>query len=439
MAVTRLLKLTMSRRTPTWLRYQRAASLLRRLTLRQKLIFVGAVVGVSSGLATFAFVRLIEFSWSMTLQRLPAALTFWRLFGLLALPAAGALMGALVVRFGAPDAEGHAVARVTEAIREKGGRIPGILALVELVASGLTIGFGGSAGREGPAIQIGGAMGSWLGQSFGIGDGDLRTLVAAGAAAGLGAAFGVPLAAVFFVMEVILTDFASEAFPAVVIAAVAGTATAGLLLGSGERTVPLTYATKGPGDLPFFVLVGVICGPCGAVYMRLVERVEHRFRSEHPGPRWLRPALGGMLAGLIGWALPEDLGTGAATISAALRGQVASWRAGALAAGKAAATAATLGTGGSGGAFMPAMFIGATAGSACQGLFRIIGRPFEKGELALTGLACAVTSAYRAPVTAIVMALEISRDYDLLMPVMVACVAAYLTTPRPSREPVLQQ
>jgi len=412
---------------------------LTDLTLTQQLILFGVLVGLAAGLSAYAFDSLIVLATRLSLANLDQAALPWRIAGLLLLPAAGAFFGAALIRRFCPEAKGHGVNEVLEAISKKDGAIRSRVAWVKSAASALTIGLGGSAGREGPVIQIGAAAGSWVGRRLRVSAGELKVLAAAGASAGLAAAFGTPLAAVFFTMEVVLKDLASESFAGVVIASVTAVATARFLLGSGRFMVPLNYTWNGPLDFVLYGALGLLCGPMGSLYMRCLHGVERWTEGQTRLGRFA-PAAGGVFVGLIAIFLPHVLGTGQATINAALTGTISGPRAGALALAKVAATSATLGTGGSGGALMPSLFIGATAGAAWGSFFQFLFGPgIQYGAFALVGMACAFTGAFQAPVTAMIFALEVSQDYDILLPVMFACVVAYLTTRRRREAPTIEQ
>ncbi|HVE13845.1 MAG TPA: chloride channel protein [Elusimicrobiota bacterium] len=415
------------------------SKLVAGLPLVQQLVLTGAMVGLAAGASAYVFDRLIVLAKSLTLDRLEPLPFAARAALLLVLPASGAIAGWLLIDKICPEAQGHGFDVVVRSISEGDGRLRGRLNLVKSLASAITIGFGGSAGREGPSVQIGASAGSWIGQKMRLPARDLRTVTAAGAAAGLSAAFGTPLAAVFFTMEVLLRDFASEAFPAVVIASVTAVAAARFLLGSERFLVKIAYEWHGTADFFAYAGLGIVVAPLGILYERATELVERSVRRGRLKglPEWLKPGLGGALVGLLALAAPSVLGTGQRTINAALSGEFLGWRGAAASGAKIGATALTLGSGGSGGAFMPALFIGATAGSAWGALLRhfwaFSGQP---GVFALVGMACVLTAFYQAPVTAIVMALEVSQDYDALMPVMVACVVAYVVSRR-HREEVL--
>ncbi|MDE2313973.1 MAG: chloride channel protein, partial [Elusimicrobia bacterium] len=186
------------------------------LTTHQQLILSGVLVGGVAGLAAFLFEQLTNLAASVSLDHLDHLSRIWRSLGLVLFPALGAFLAARLIHSLCQEAHGHGVNEVYKAIKEEDGRIRGRVAIVKLLASALTIGFGGSAGPEGPVIQIGASVGSWIGQKLDVSTHNLKMLAASGAAAGLAVSFGVPLAAVFFTMEVLLKDFANESFPAVV-------------------------------------------------------------------------------------------------------------------------------------------------------------------------------------------------------------------------------
>lgn len=415
-----------------------------RLTLAQKLVFSGALVGIAAGTAAYFLGVAIDLFRDWTIDAaLAGPRGLPRAGAIVCLPALGAFLGAALIRYLCPEAGGRGLTPVLDAVRLREGNISGHVAWAKLLASASTIGFGGSAGREGPVIHIGAAVGSRIGRFLKVSQGELKMLASAGAAAGLAASFGVPLTAVFFTMEVITRDFASEAFAAVVIAAATGAATAHLLIGGPDGGFKATYGWRSPQDLLWYGGLALMCAPLGRFYMKLVEDVEHR--SEDPafaklGP--LLPALGGALAGLIGLAQPSVLGAGGRMIDQAIGGAgPKGLEAAALTLAKLGATAATLGFGGSGGAFMPALFIGGTAGGAAHSLFAHVsaGAP-TAGALALAGMSCVITAAYSAPITGIVLGLEQARDYDMLAPVMLAVAVTYvLTLRRPKDAPIVER
>ena len=394
-----------------------------RPTLAERLVITGALVGTAAGFTAYLFIRLINFLSDWTLSVLPKPMSFWHYVGYLFFPALGVFLGYVLIYFLCPEAHGHGT-EVLNVLPEKSPWLAARVASVKLIASALTIGLGGSAGQEGPVIQIGGATASFLGKYLRVPDEDIRVLISAGAAAGLGASFGAPLAAVFFIMEVTLKDFASSLFSSIVIASVSGAVTSRLLMGDVDFVVGLTYTWSKPSDLLVYALVGLLCAPLGILYKMAIEKVEaHCAQEKSPVSSYLLPILGGILVGEIALFYPEVMGTGKKIVDAAFMGGLGGFRMGVVAFAKIAATALTLGTGGSGGAFMPAIFIGAAAGSSLSG---VLGHLFgnatlARGSFAVAGTASVITSSYRAPITGIIMALEMSRDYGIVMPVMATC------------------
>lgn len=320
---------------------------------------------------------------------------------------------------------------VVTAIKENNGHIPGRVAWVKTLASAATLGTGGSTGREGPIVQIGASVGSVLGQWLGVSLNDLKTLAAAGAAGGLAATFSVPLASVFFVMEVVLQNFANEAFPAVVISSVTATVVARVLLGDAAFFTPVNYAWHSPTELAFYALLGFLCAPLGLFYRECVHAFDNGFARLTVVPDWVRPAIGGFLVGALALLLPQVRGTGQETVNGILLGQTVGWTLAALAIGKIIATSLTLGSGGAGGALMPSLFVGAAAGAGFAGAIgQLTGIVLEPGAFALVGMAGVFTAAFEAPFTAIIIAFEITRDYGILMPVMLGCVLAHVFSRR---------
>lgn len=388
-------------------------------------------VGVATGLAAVAFHVLLDGFASVRegLQALPAP---WGVLFVVLLPAVGGLISGWLTRRGWPEAGGHGVAEVARALDEQDGRIPASVAWVKSLASAATIGFGGSAGLEGPVVQIGSSLGSALGRFLDAPARDLRTFVAAGAVGGLSAAFGIPLAGVFFTMEVILKDFANEAFPAVVVSSVTGAVVARAFLRGEVMSPPLTYEWVYSRNLILYAGLGVVCGVLGRLYTESIRALERWTGDLRAAPDWTRPALGGLAVGVLTLAAPRVAGTGRAVTARLLAGQRLGWRAPALAVAKVAATALTLGSGGSGGALMPTLFIGAAAGSGWGQAWSALGTTIPNpGAFALAGLCGVFTAAFAAPVTGMMIGVEMTRDYGLVVPIMVCCAVAFLGARRP--------
>jgi CIC family chloride channel protein len=416
--------------------FRAAREALQRLARAQpfdrRLLLAGVAVGLATGLAAYGFHLLLDVFGELR-DRLRETDPILSVAACVLLPAVGGLIAGWLTRRRYPEAAGHGVAEVARAINEKDGRISAHVAWVKSLASAATIGLGGSAGLEGPIVQIGSSVGSALGRFFEAPPRDLRTFVAAGAVGGLSAAFGIPLAGVFFTMEVILKDFANEAFPAVVVSSVTGAVVARGLMHGSVMAPLLTYEWVYSRNLFFYAGLGLICAMLGRGYSESIHWIEGQFNRWERVPDWTRPGVGGFLVGALTLAVPEVAGTGRETIGNLLSGGTFGWRAPSLAVAKIGATALTLGTGGSGGALMPTLFIGAAAGSGWGQALGKLGQTIpSSGAFALAGLCGVFTAAFSAPITGMMIGVEMTHDYGLLVPIMVCCAVAYIGSRRPA-------
>ncbi|MDE2141532.1 MAG: chloride channel protein [Elusimicrobia bacterium] len=410
-------------------------SALKRLAREQpfdrRLLLAGVAVGVATGLAAYGFHVLLDMFGDLR-DSLGQAGPILGPAAVVLLPALGGLASGWLTRRRYPEASGHGVAEVARAINEKDGQISAHVAWVKSLASAATIGLGGSAGLEGPVVQIGSSVGSALGRLFGSSPRDLRTFVAAGAVGGLSAAFGIPLAGVFFTMEVILKDFANEAFPAVVVSSVTGAVVSRALLHGTVMAPMLGYEWVYSRNLFFYAGLGLVCALLGRAYTAAIHAVEGEFGRWSRVPDWTRPAFGGFLVGALTLAAPRVAGTGRDAIASMLKGEPLGWNAPLLALAKLAATALTLGSGGSGGALMPTLFIGAAAGSGWGQALSVLGQTIPAaGAFALAGLCGVFTAAFYAPITGMMIGVEMTRDYGLVVPIMVCCAVSYVSSRRP--------
>jgi CIC family chloride channel protein len=351
-----------------------------------------------------------------------------RLHYLLA-PAIGMVVVSWMVRRWAPEAQGHGVPEVQYAIRKLGGRIRARVAAVKAVASAISIGSGGSVGREGPIVQIGSSLGSTVGQAVGIGPAQTRILVAAGAAGAIGATFNAPIAGVMFAMEVILGSFAARSFGLVVIASVTSTAISQAVLGR-EPAFRLieTFTLVSEWEFLLYLGLGVFTGLIALAYVQSVYWFEDAFDAWKLAPGW-KAAVGGLGVGALGY-FGSDLiyGVGHEGVELALQGEMALAFMLGLVLLKMLATSVTLGAGGSGGVFAPALFIGAMAGGAFgkaanQILPNLTAPP---GAYALVGMAALFAAAAHAPITGIIILFEMTDNYRIILPLMFAVVVAHL-------------
>lgn len=350
---------------------------------------------------------------------------------------AGLVYGPLVQRF-APEARGPGVAEVMYSIAERSSRIPSRVMVVKALASALCIGGGGSVGREGPVVQIGSAMGSALGRRTGLGQARLRVLIACGAAGGIAATFNAPLAGPFFAMELILRNFAIPSFGAVVLASLTASIIGRAVLGNEAFLELPAFAIQSQWEYLLFIGLGLLLGCVGVVFHKLVYLVEALCNWAWRGPEWLRPAAGGLLLGGVLVALPQMYGVGYPVMESAVKGEYVLWFLLVLLVGKLGATSLTLGIGGSGGVFAPSLFIGATAGTAFGLAVQawLPGLTASPGVYGLLGMGAAFAGAARAPITAVIVVVEITSEYALILPLMTAIVVATLVSRALSRDTI---
>ncbi|MGW0613772.1 chloride channel protein [Streptomyces sp. NPDC002788] len=346
-------------------------------------------------------------------------------FVLLAPVLGGLLYGPLVNRF-AKEARGHGVPEVMLAVAQRGGRISPKVAVVKTLASALTIGSGGSVGREGPIVQIGSALGSTLGRVTGLADARMKLLVACGAAGGIAATFNAPLAGAFFAMELILGTFSAQAFGATVLASVTASVIGRAAFGDTVFLGLPDFHVDHLAQYGLFALLGVLAAVVGVGFSRFLYLIEDACDWLWRGPEWLRPAVGGLALGLVLLALPEMYGVGYPVLQKATEGGYTVGFLLLLLAGKMLATSLTIGIGGSGGVFAPSLFIGAMLGSAYGiGAHALLhGTAGAVGAYALVGMGAVFAGASRAPITAVVILFELTGEYSIILPLMLAIVLA---------------
>lgn len=337
-------------------------------------------------------------------------------------PVVGGLIYGPLVEWLAKEARGPGVAEVMFATAERGGRIRPRVAVVKALASALCIGSGGSVGREGPIVQIGSALGSTVGQALRVPDGRLRLLVACGGAGAISATFNAPIAGVFFALELILRTFRTEAFGVVVLASVTADVIGRAAFGNEPFLALPSFALSSPVEYLLYAVLGVLAAVAGTVFIKALSGAEDIADRLWRGPEWLRPAVGGVLLGLVLLALPQMYGVGYAVMENGVRGQYALWFLLVLLAGKIGATSLTLAIGGSGGVFAPSLFMGAMLGSA-YGLAAnnvLPGVAGSPGAYGIVGMGAVFAGAARAPITAVLMIFELTGSYVIILPLMLA-------------------
>jgi chloride channel protein, CIC family len=383
------------------------------------------VVGIGAGLGTIVFVEMISFFTNLLFGGGASVLGFLGPAYVIVLPIVGGLLVGPIIHFVAPEAKGHGVPEVMTAIATRGGRIRPVVVLAKAIGSAITIGAGGSVGREGPIVQIGSALGSTIGQFFKLNERRVINLVASGAAAGIAATFNAPIAGVMFAQEVILGEFGAQAFSTVVVSAVTASVVSRAALGDSPAFQVPAYALRNPWELVLYLGLGVVAAFAAIAFVKTLYRFEDFFDSWQ-FPAYLKPAVGGLALGVLGFFLPQVFGTGFDTIESALAGNMPLILLVVLIFGKTLATSLTLGSGASGGVFAPALFIGAVLGGAYGEIAHSLlpGVAASSGAYAMVGMAAVFAGAARAPITAIIIMFEMTQDYRIILPLMFATVVS---------------
>jgi len=409
---------------------------------RGGLLAVALVVGAGSGLGAVAFRDLIYFfTWLATGhaqfgQQGRVGSAHFPGLGLgffVVIPVIGGLVyGPLIYRY-AREARGHGVPEVMIAVAETGGRIRPQVAAVKSVASALCIGAGGSVGREGPIVQIGSALASSLGQWVRMPENRLRILVACGAAGGIAATFNAPITGVFFGVELILREFSIEAIVTVMLSAMIADLVSRQFLGSAPflSGLPPGIALHHLSSYLLVAALAVVAALLGLAFAKILYATEDLCdKVWRNRPEWARPAAGGIALGLLLLAIPQMYGVGYPVMYKAVGGSYALWFLIVLTAGKIIACSLTIGIGGSGGVFAPSLFIGATSGMAFGGIAgHLLGPAAGQPALyAVAGMGAVFASAARAPLTSVASVVEMTGDFTLTLPVMLAVAIATATS-----------
>lgn len=422
------------------------------------LLTTAIIIGAGTGLGAVAFIELIALVQRVLFQ---GGETMFPSLGrglIILVPALGGLLAGPIIAFFAKEAKGHGVPEVMQAIALRGGRIRPRVVVAKVLASALCIGSGGSAGREGPIVQVGAALGSTVGQWLNFSEARIRNLVACGAAAGIAATFNAPISGVIFAMEIILGELHLGDLGNVVISAVTAATVARVFLGERPAFAIPKYGMQTPWEVLLFALLGVLAAFVGVAFIRLLYWFEDLFDGWR-FPEALKPAVGGLLLGLLAYFyplvlnlgfvsgaqvqplsanLPHVFGSGFSVIEGALLNQLSFGLLFALIFLKPLATSFTLGSGNSGGVFAPSLFTGAALGGA-------FGRAVEylapqatagPGAFATVGMAAVFAGAARAPFTAVLIVFEMTDDYGLIVPLLIAVFISLIVAERLHRESI---
>jgi len=409
-------------------------SIFNILITNEHTIMVGlaAIVGLAGGFGAIGFRYLIRVfqtvSYGSDGNLLELAWSTPWYFRIL-IPALGGLVVGPVVYFLAREAKGHGVPEVMEAVTLRSGMIRKRVVLVKSLVSAICIGTGGSVGREGPIVQIGSAIGSGIGQVLKISAERIRTLVGCGAAAGIAATFNAPIAGSMFALEIILGDFGIATFTPIVISSVAATAVSRHFLGDSPAFIVPAYELVSAWELPLYVILGLFCALVAVTFTTVLYRAEDMFDSLKI-PDYLKAMLGGLMLGSMGLLFPHILGVGYPAIDLSLMQKLSWWVMFLLVVFKILSTSITIGSGGSGGIFAPSLFLGAMAGgffgTAVHHIFPELTAP--PAAYSIVGMGAMVSGTTHGPLSAILILFEMTGDYKIILPLMIACIIGSLAS-----------
>lgn len=428
----------------------RLATWTTHASYTQKWLVLGSVIGLISGVGAVVFYRALVWANQFFLidlggyrpptpysEGLVAASThFTRPWAIPLVAGLGALLGALLVRWFAPDASGHGTDAAIAAVHHNPRGIRLRTVAVKIVASALTIGSGGSGGREGPTGQISAGFGSFLARLLDLSPSDARVTVASGVGSGIGAIFGAPLGGALLAAEIMYRDdFEVEALLPSFIASVVGYGVFGSFQGFGPLFGYVSgYHLSNAGQFVWFGLLGVIAGFVGLLYSTTFYGLEGAL-ARVPVPSWVRVAGAGVTVGLLGLVVPETLGTGYGWIQQAFTSQLLAlplWVVLALPFVRILATSLSIGSGGSGGIFGPGMVIGAFVGAAWWRLLEghVAGVPASPAPFVIVGMMACFGSIARAPIAMMLMVAEMTGTLTMVVPGMLAVGVASLVVRR---------
>ncbi len=392
------------------------------------------VIGAMVGLVVVAFMLL---TGRLAARMYPPGGTWWLR---VVIPTAGALItGYLLVKY-FPEARGSGIPQTKFALVLNNGFISLRTAVGKFLCCSVSLASGIALGREGPAVQIGAGIASVLGRRFGLRPANVKALLPVGCSAALAAAFNTPIAAVLFSLEEILGDLHAKVLGSVVISAVTSWMVLHLILGDEPLFHVPAYHLVNPAELGIYAVLGVLGGLGSVSFVKLLLRLRILFRRLPVATVWLQPAVGGLAVGLMALILPEVLGVGYDYVERVLGGDLALKTVILLVALKIVATAICYSSGNAGGIFGPSLFIGAMIGGSVGYVAHALfpASTAGPGAYALVGMGTAFAGIIRTPLTSVIMIFELTRDYSIIVPLMISNLISFFISSRLQPEPIYE-
>jgi chloride channel protein, CIC family len=398
------------------------------------LLMLTLLIGATVGLVIVAFIVLTE---NLGARMYPAGGHAWRR---IVVPVLGALITGYLLKRYFPNARGSGIPQTKTALFLHEGVIRLRTVLGKFGCSSVSLASGIALGREGPSVQIGAGIASVLGRQLGLSPETIKALVPIGSAAALAAAFNTPIAAVLFTLEEVMGDLHARVLGAIVLSSATSWMVLHLLLGDEPLFHVPAYQLVNPLEFGIYAVLGVVGGLVSICFVKLLLRLRKYFKRLPSGTEWLQPTAGGLLVGILGWYVPSVLGVGYNHVNQALNGQMALGAMALLVVLKLVATAGCYASGNAGGIFGPSLFIGAMLGGALGGGAHILLPDYtgSVGAYALVGMGTAFAGIIRVPMTSVIMIFEITRDYSIIVPLMIANMISYFISSRLQKEPIYE-
>jgi len=408
-----------------------------RLQPREDQVFLvlALVIGAVTGLAVVAFILVTE---RLGMRLYPPGSAAWRR---LLFPVVGSLfIGYLLYRY-FPDARGSGVPQTKAALYARDGRILLRTVLGKFFCTSATLASGIPLGREGPSVQVGAGIGSVLGRFLGLRPEKVKALIPVGAAAAIAAAFNTPLAAVLFALEEIVGDLHAPVLGSVVLASATSWMVLRLLLGNHPLFTVPHYELVSPVEFLIYAVLGIAGGLVSVAFTKLLLGMRARFLRFPKPTQWFQPVVGGLLVGVLGLFVPQVLGVGYSYVGDALNGTMALKLMLALVVLKLLTVTTSYASGNAGGIFGPALFIGAMVGGSLGTVAHRLLPAYTAtaGAYALVGMGAAFAGIVRAPMTSVLMIFEMTQDYAVIVPLMIANLVSLFISSRLQHNPIYEE
>jgi CIC family chloride channel protein len=405
-----------------------------RATEEQLFLVLTLVIGAVVGLVIVAFIVITERLGHHLYPEHGHAV--WRLIT----PVAGALVSGYLLSRYFPEARGSGIPQTKTALFAGRGNISFRTVIGRFVCSSTTLASGIALGREGPSVHLGAGIASVLARWFGLSEEKIKSLLPVGAAAALAAAFNTPIAAVLFSLEEVMGDLHAPLLGSVVLSSATSWIVLHLLLGDEPLFHVPAYHLVHPIEFVNYAILGVIGGFVCVGFVRLLLWIRARFLTLPKHTLWLQPSAGGLVVGILGWFVPSVLGVGYLYVNDALNGKMAMELMALLVVLKLFATASSYATGNAGGIFGPSLFIGAMLGGAFGSVVHLVMPQYtaESGAYALVGMGVAFAGIVRVPLTSVIMIFEMTRDYTIIVPLMISNLVSFYISYRLQRTPIYE-